>query len=237
MRRADRLFRIVQTLRGRRLTTAAQLAEALDISVRTVYRDVRDLSLSGVPIEGEAGVGYRLRACFDVPPLLFVAGELEALALGARMVAAWAGADLTDSARRALDKIAAAVPAERRPVLERQTLSAPDFFIDPQWRARFDLCKQAIDGRRVLAFDYRDRKAEATRREVWPLGLHFWGSEAGTPRWTLAAWCELRGAFRTFRVDALGAPQLVDRRFPDEAGRRLRDYLRHVTAAHEDKRD
>ncbi|WP_085316855.1 helix-turn-helix transcriptional regulator [Derxia lacustris] len=230
MRRADRLFRIVQTLRGRRLTTAAQLAETLGISVRTVYRDVRDLSLSGVPIEGEAGVGYRLRAGFDLPPLMFDAAELEALALGARMVEAWAGHGLADAARRALDKIGAAVPAERRPALELRALGAPDFFIDPAWRPRFDLCKQAIDARRVLAFDYRDRNGAASRREVWPLGLHFWGSEAGTPRWTLAAWCELRGGFRTFRVDALAGLTATERRFPDQAGRRLRDYLRSVTA-------
>ncbi|WP_028312985.1 helix-turn-helix transcriptional regulator [Derxia gummosa] len=230
MRRADRLFRIVQTLRGRRLTTAAQLAETLGISVRTVYRDVRDLSLSGVPIEGEAGVGYRLRAGFDVPPLMFDAAELEALALGARMVGAWAGHGIADAARRALEKIAAAVPAERRPVLELRTLGAPDYFIDRAWRERFDLCKQAVDGRRVLVFGYRDRQGAPSRREVWPLGLHFWGSEEATPRWTLAAWCELRGGFRTFRIDALDEPQLTERRFPDADGRRLRDYLRAVSA-------
>src|ERR1044072_5288414 len=92
MRRADRLFQIVQFLRGRRLTTAAFLAGRLGVSLRTVYRDVRDLSLSGVPVEGEAGVGYRLQAGFDVPPLMFTLNEIEALAIGARMGEACGGA-------------------------------------------------------------------------------------------------------------------------------------------------
>src|SRR5256885_10574062 len=99
MRRADRLFQIVQFLRGRRLTTAAFLAGRLGVSLRTVYRDVRDLSLSGVPVEGEAGVGYRLRAGFDVPPLMFTLNEIEALAVGARMVEAWGGPGVAPSAR------------------------------------------------------------------------------------------------------------------------------------------
>ena len=115
MRRAERLFRLVQHLRGRRLTTAAFLAGRLGVSLRTVYRDVRDLSLSGVPIEGEAGVGYRLKAGFDVPPLMFTLNEIEALAIGARMVEAWGGPVLAESARTAIEKIVAALEAlERR---------------------------------------------------------------------------------------------------------------------------
>src|SRR5256885_8159047 len=111
MRRADRLFQIVQFLRGRRLTTAAFLAGRLGVSLRTVYRDVRDLSLSGVPVEGEAGVGYRLRAGFDVPPPMFTLNEIEALAVGARMVEGRGGAGLAPSARTPLPKNVAAPPA------------------------------------------------------------------------------------------------------------------------------
>src|SRR2546428_6958524 len=113
MRRADRLFQIVQFLRGRRLTTAAFLAGRLGVSLRTVYRDVRDLSLSGVPVEGEAGVGYRLRAGFDGPPLMFTLNEIEALAVGARMGEAWGGPGLADSAGTAIEKIVAAPPPDR----------------------------------------------------------------------------------------------------------------------------
>src|SRR5258705_4116050 len=125
MRRADRLFQIVQFLRGRRLTTAAFLAGRLGVSLRTVYRDVRDLSLSGVPVEGEAGVGYRLRSGFDVPPLMFTLNEIEALAVGARMVEAWGGPVLADSARTAIEKIVAALPADPRLAVGKTRPYAP----------------------------------------------------------------------------------------------------------------
>src|SRR5258707_10333341 len=115
MRRADRLFQIVQFLRGRRLTTAAFLAGRLGVSLRTVYRDVRDLSLSGVPVEGEAGVGYRLRSGFDVPPLMFTLNEIEALAVGARMVEAWGGPVVAAPARPAVGENVAAPPPPPRP--------------------------------------------------------------------------------------------------------------------------
>ena len=105
MRRADRLFRIVQRLRRRGATTAAQLAEALEVSERTIYRDVRDLVLSGVPIQGEAGVGYALPRDFDLPPLMFSEEEIEALVLGARIVQAWGDKRLARAAEEALSKI------------------------------------------------------------------------------------------------------------------------------------
>src|SRR5260370_21050659 len=125
MRRPDRLLPIVRFLGGRRLTTAAFLAGRLGVSLRTVYRDVRDLSLSGVPVEGEAGVGYRLRAGFDVPPLMFTLNEIEALAVGARMVEAWGGPVLADSARPAIEKIVAALPADPRVAVGKTRLYAP----------------------------------------------------------------------------------------------------------------
>ena len=124
-RRADRLFRIAELLRGRRLTTAQQLADWLEVSPRTVYRDVRDLQLSGVPIEGEAGIGYRLARTASLPPLTFSADELTALAVGARMAESWGGAALASGARGALAKIAAAMPAEKRAVMERLAVFAP----------------------------------------------------------------------------------------------------------------
>src|SRR5437899_1479879 len=110
MRRADRLFQIVQRLRRRGVTTAAQLAQALEVSERTVYRDVRDLQLSGVPILGEAGVGYALPRGFDLPPLMFTEEELEALVVGARMVQAWGDQKLARAAEDALSKIETVVP-------------------------------------------------------------------------------------------------------------------------------
>lgn len=221
MRRADRLFRIVQHLRGRRLTTAAFLAERLGVSLRTVYRDVRDLSLSGVPVEGEAGVGYRLKAGFDVPPLMFTLNEIEALAVGARMVEAWGGPVLADSARTAIEKIVAALPADRRLAVEQTRLYAPGHHVDGKAMQQLEAVRDAIGERRVLRLDYRDANGKASAREVWPLALYFWG---GT--WTVAAWCESRTDFRNFRVDRIGGLEALARRYPDEDGRRLADFLR-----------
>jgi predicted DNA-binding transcriptional regulator YafY len=226
MRRADRLFRIVQHLRGRRLTTAAFLASRLGVSLRTVYRDVRDLSLSGVPVEGEAGVGYRLKAGFDVPPLMFTLNEIEALAIGARMVEAWGGPVLAESARSAIEKIVAALPAERRLAVDQTRLYAPNFHVDAAAMARLESVRAAIGERRVLRLDYRDAGGKASAREVWPLALYFWG---GT--WTLGAWCESREDFRNFRVDRIGALAALERRFPDKPGRRLADFLRAMQSS------
>lgn len=220
MRRADRLFRIVQYLRGRRLTTAAYLADRLGVSPRTVYRDVRDLSLSGVPVEGEAGVGYRLQAGFDVPPLMFTLNEIEALAIGARMVEAWGGPVLADSARTAIEKIVAALPADRRLAVEQTRLYAPGFHVDAKAMRQLEAVRDAIGSRRVLRLDYRDANGRTSARDVWPLALYFWG---GT--WTIGAWCESRHDFRNFRVDRIGGLQALERRYPDEAGRRLADFL------------
>ena len=221
MRRADRLFRIVQYLRGRRLTTAAFLGERLGVSLRTVYRDVRDLSLSGVPIDGEAGVGYRLKPGFDVPPLMFTLNEIEALAIGARMVEAWGGPVLAESARTAIEKIVAALPADRRLAVDQTRLYAPGFHVDGKAMQQLEAVRDAIGARRVLRLGYRDEKGSASEREVWPLALYFWGGS-----WTIAAWCENRNDFRNFRVDRVTALGALERRYPDQPGQRLADFLR-----------
>jgi predicted DNA-binding transcriptional regulator YafY len=225
MRRADRLFRIVQQLRGRRLTTAAQLAASLGVSLRTVYRDVRDLSLSGVPVEGEAGVGCRLRPGFDVPPLMFTLSEIEALAVGARMVEAWGGPVLAEGARTAIEKIVAALPPERRLAVERTRLYAPSFHVDGRAMQRLESVRDAIGGRRVLRLDYRDSGGKPSARDVWPLALYYWGRT-----WTIGAWCETRTDFRNFRVDRIAGLETLPRRYPDEEGKRLADYVRAMQA-------
>jgi predicted DNA-binding transcriptional regulator YafY len=225
MRRADRLFRIVQFLRGRRLSTAAFLAGRLGVSQRTVYRDVRDLSLSGVPIEGEAGVGYRLRSGFDVPPLMFTLDEIEALAVGARMVEAWGGPVLAESARTAIEKIVAALPAERRAAVEQTRLYAPGFHVDGQAMERLERVRDAIGARRVLRLDYRDANGRSSVRDVRPLALYFWGGA-----WTLGAWCEGRNDWRNFRIDRIAALETLARHYPDEPGKRLADFIRAMQA-------
>jgi predicted DNA-binding transcriptional regulator YafY len=223
-RRADRLFRIAELLRGRRLTTAQQLADWLEVSPRTVYRDVRDLQLSGVPIEGEAGIGYRLARTASLPPLTFSADELTALAVGARMAESWGGAALASGARGALAKIAAAMPAEKRAVMERLAVFAPAYHMDHTLSDKLDALHRAVDTRLVVRFTYCDRIGAHTERRIWPLGLVYWGAQ-----WTVGAWCELREDFRNFNIARMEGVQVLEP-FPDMCGRRLADYLRRVNA-------
>lgn len=223
MRRADRLFQIAQYLRGRRLTTAAQLADWLEVTPRTIYRDVRDLLLSGVPIEGEAGVGYRMRPGFDLPPLMFTFDEIEAIVAGTRMVEAWGSAELAKAGRSALAKIACALPPSRRGELDQPRLFAMGFGADPVVATTLETIRQSIARRRVLEIDYRDAKNAATLRPVRPLGLYFWGKV-----WTLGAWCETRNDFRNFRLDRMVGISMTDRRFVEERGKSLNDFLRKM---------
>ena len=210
MRRADRLFQIIQFLQGRRLVTAKQLAERLQVSERTVYRDVQDLTLSGVPIEGEAGVGYMLRAGFHLPPLMFTPEEMEALVTGARLVKSWAGDKLADAADQALVKIQHALPPKLKEKLGDTRLFAPGFHAYARHIPQMDRLRHAINERRVLEMGYTKENGELSRRAVRPLGLFFWGSV-----WTLAAWCELRNDYRTFRVDRITDLKESERRFEE----------------------
>src|ERR1700761_5127433 len=127
MRRADRLFRIVRILRGGRLQTARMLAEKREVSERTISRDVRYLQISGMPIEGEAGVGYTLRRDMDLPPMMFTRDELTALVLGARLVRAWGGAASMVAAGQALQRIEAVLPTDLRERLDSILMYAPGY--------------------------------------------------------------------------------------------------------------
>ncbi len=219
MRRIDRLFHIIQRLRKGRVVTAARLAEELEVSERTVYRDIRELMASGVPIEGEAGVGYLLRQGYDVPPLMFTPAEIEALAAGARMVRALAGGGLAASATQALDKIEAVLPPEHRAQLDIAHLFIPTALSEREQQA-IDLLRAGIHQRRRVRFAYVDESQSRTDRCVRPLGLYSWGKV-----WTLAAWCELRHDFRHFRIDRMEATLLTDQPFQDEPGKMLADCL------------
>lgn len=223
MRRADRLFQIVQYLRGRRLTTAAQLAQWLQVSERTVYRDVRDLSLSGVPVEGEAGVGYRLSHGFDLPPIMFTLDEVEALVLGARMVEAWGGEALAGHARTALSKISGALPKARREEIERTRLYAANFHVPPAAAAHLEAVRQAILQRRKLRVDYQDAAQRESQRTLRPLAVYFWGAS-----WTLVSWCEQRNDFRSFRLDRIGALETLPERFEESPGKTLEDFIAKI---------
>ena len=218
MRRADRLFRLVELLRSRRLATGSWLATELQVSLRTLYRDIHDLAQSGVPVEGEAGVGYRLRYRLDVPPLLFDANELEALLVGSRMVQAWGDKDLAQAATAALAKIHNVLPDLLRREAQQARLYIPPSQDDrPQHLT--DL-RRAVRQRRVVRMAYRRADGEFSERSLWPLGLFFWGRN-----WTLVGWCLLRGGFRHFRVDRIGELSVSAERYPDQPDRRLGDFF------------
>src|SRR4051812_22944710 len=166
MRRADRLFEIVQYLRGRRLTTAAQLAQWLEVSERTIYRDIADLLASGVPIDGEAGVGYRLHPNFDLPPLMFSQNEIDALVAGARLIEAWGSTGLANGARSALAKISAVLPADKRQTLEANPIHAPRFALDTSTNEHMDRLRVAINERRIAELLYEDVQGKPTQRRI-----------------------------------------------------------------------
>lgn len=198
MRRADRLFLIIHALRGRRAALPARrLAETLGVSLRTVYRDVADLQTSGVPIEGEAGVGYVLRKGSDIPPLMFTAEELEALVVGTRFVRAFAGDGLAQGAQTALLKINAVLPPELRGHVERSRVFVPQRWYEAK-SGIVDALHEAIAAHRVLRIEYRDEAERTSTREIEPVCLACWG-----PVWILGAWCRVRVDFRSFRPDRM----------------------------------
>jgi len=228
MRRADRLFRIVQMLRSGRLKTARALAERLQVSERTIYRDVRDLQLAGQLIEGEAGVGYTLRREFDLPPLMFTPQELTALVLGARLVQAWGGAESAAAANSALARIEAVLPPELAAKLDAIALYAPGHQMSMAHRRLLDALHAACIARQVVEFRYTrllEDEARAELRIVRPLALAFWSGV-----WTLTAWCETRDDFRTFRMDRIQSMRALERTFTPKRGQRLEDYMKRMKA-------
>ena len=223
MRRAERLFQIVQLIRGRRLATAAFLAARLEVSPRTVYRDVADLQAQGVPIDGEAGVGYRMRSGFDLPPLMFTNAEAQALVAAVRIASARLDAALAANAEAALGKILSVLPASARAAAESLAVYAPAVEFAPATRARLEALRLAAESRRKVSLHYIDLQEQRSERTVRPLGCFYWQAV-----WTLAGWCEARQAFRSFRVDRIEELRVLDEVFRDEPGKTLPDLFRAV---------
>lgn len=221
MRRADRLFHIIQLIRGRRLTTAAYLAQRLEVSERTIYRDIADLQLQGVPLEGEAGVGYRLGAGFDLPPMMFTHDEARALAASIRMAQAWLDPALATSAQDALGKVLSVLPLEARIAAEALTVYAPQGGLSAPAQRTLQTLREAAQERHKVFINYKDLSEQASERTIRPLGCFYWGKV-----WTLAAWCERRNDFRSFRVDRVTYVRRLEDRFRDEPGRTLADLAR-----------
>jgi len=215
-------------LRSGRLKTARGLAERLQVSERTIYRDVQDLQLAGQPIEGEAGVGYVLRRDFDLPPLMFTPDEVTALVLGARLVKAWGGTEMVAAAAAALARIEAVLPAELAARVDAIALYAPGYKMPAAQRRLLDRLHAVCLSRTVIVFTYTrlaDDASRAEQRRVRPLALAFWSGV-----WTLAAWCETRNDFRSFRIDRMDGFSDTGLTFTPKRGQRLEDFLKSVRA-------
>ncbi len=211
MRRADRLFQIIQILRRtRRPTTADEIAVEIETSKRTVYRDIADLMAQRVPIRGEAGIGYVLDGGYDLPPLMLTPDEIEAAVLGAQWVAGRGDPVLAKAAADLTAKIAAAVPERLRPyVYEPATRSIPAWRTEPD---RIDMAqvRASIHAGRKIALRYADEQGRETQRTIWPVAVGYYEAVR-----MVFAWCELRRDFRNFRTDRVVAAQFLEDRYPE----------------------
>jgi predicted DNA-binding transcriptional regulator YafY len=227
MRRADRLFDIIQTLRvASKPMTAAMLAEQLEVTVRTVYRDIAALQGSRVPIEGAAGIGYVLRRGFDLPPLMFTADEIDAIAVGARLVRRLRDPGLQDAADSVLAKIATIVPD----ALRGGVVAAPIFVSNGQAATPtgIDLSdvRHAIRETRKLRITYADAGGRRSNRTIWPIAMAYYVDAT-----LIGAWCELREDYRHFRVERIVTSTLLDATFSTEGGKLMEGWLAQVGGA------
>lgn len=220
MRRTDRLFDLIQILRDGRLHTARDMAERVEVSVRTIWRDIASLQASGVPVEGERGVGYILREAIDLPPLTLTPDEVEALRLGAALVARGADPSLARAAELLRAKVESALPDRLR---QTPATGVPFIFTGRETEdsaIHLPPLRHALRERLRVRLSYRDGTGSSSTREVRPLQLEFWGRV-----WTLAAWCETRADFRSFRLDRIEQLTLTETPFPVEPGRDLAAYM------------
>ncbi|MGL4634385.1 MAG: helix-turn-helix transcriptional regulator [Beijerinckiaceae bacterium] len=226
MRRADRLFAILQMLRGGRLRRAEDIAESLEVSVRTVYRDVADLQSHGVPVDGERGIGYLLRDGHFLPPLALSPDEMDALRWGVAFVRAYGDEALASAAQELQIKLDKANDhaLTKGPYIMPSKQATATSADDKAVRRMLGIIRKAVRISYRLEIDYRDLNDLITNRKVRPLSLEHWGTV-----WTLTCWCELRADFRCFRVDHLTDCRMTPERFAPEAGKRLSDYLSQST--------
>nr|WP_245181259.1 YafY family protein [Sinorhizobium mexicanum] len=197
VRKASRLFEIIQILRlARKPVTAAEIAETLEVTARSIYRDIAALQAMRVPIEGERGLGYILRPGFDLPPLMFTIEETEAMVLALALLARTGDEELKAAARRVNQKITGAVPGPLRQAFQSQALHAWGTVAAPPPAIDLAMVRRAIRDEQKLALDYRDELGRASERTVRPLALIYYSEHA-----MMVAWCELRQDIRNFRAD------------------------------------
>ncbi len=221
MHKSERLFQLVNLLRGRRMAiTADQLATVLEVTTRTIYRDIQTLQQSGIPIDGEAGIGYLLAPGFQLPPLMFDFEELQALLLGSSIVQAWTDPELARAAAKAESKIRAILPEPLLQKADNQPYQVPKFDKHNGERDKHGVLRKACDQHLKIVIDYTDAEQAVTQRTLWPLGLIFWGK-----RWALLAWCELRNDFRHFRLDRMTGITVSASQFEQIEERSLKYFL------------
>src|SRR5215467_8945099 len=221
MRRADRLFDIIQALRTvSHPVTAAALAEQLEVTVRTIYRDIAALQGSHVPIEGSPGLGYVLRRGFDLLPLMFTTEEIDAIAVGIRLLRRLRDRKLQEAAENVLGKLSAVVP----PTLQSRLVAAPVYVSDGSAPAVVGVdqsqLRSAIRETRKLAITYVDEEGRHTHRTIWPIAMAYYVDVS-----LVGVWCELRNDFRHFRVDRILASDVLDERFSADSGRLAAEWL------------
>lgn len=219
MRRTDRLFDIIQILRDGKLYRAQDIAERLEVSTRTIYRDMDTLSASGVPIEGERGVGYMITQAISLPPLTLTASELEALNLGLAIVGQAADDTLKIAAETLADKIDTVLPAQTIAEAEAWKFAVYPFADPTRNLTHMPLLRSAIKARQKVRLTYTSRENAVTSRVIRPLHMEYWGRV-----WTLTSWCELREGFRVFRLDLIESAEALPDLFVDEPGKTLADY-------------
>ncbi len=210
MRRADRLFQVIQILRGARApVTARHLADEVETSVRTIYRDIADLLAQGLPIRGEAGVGYVLEPGYDMPPLMLTANEIEAAVLGAQWVAARGDPALVRGARDLVAKINVVVPEHLRPMVLDSPVMAPGPMPLTPDALDMEHVRTSVRTRGKIRIGYRNENGKDTDRVIWPIGVAYFDAVR-----LIVAWCELRQAFRHFRTDRVISAEFLDETYP-----------------------
>lgn len=230
MRRTDRLFELIQLLRDGRLHRGKDLAERLGVSLRTLYRDMDTLTVSGIPVEGERGLGYMMTAPITLPPLNLTLTELEALHLGLAVVSKAADEELQRAAASLSDKVDAVLPEDRAAPASGWGFAVYPFAEAARGFVHMAPIRAAIRSRRKIEITYVAPEGDETRRTVRPLQMEYWGRV-----WTLTTWCELRNDFRVFRVDRIRTLDVSLDSFEEEPGKTLADYLERVEL--EAKRD
>ncbi len=219
MRRTDRLFDIIQILRDGKLHRAQDIADRLEVSVRTIYRDMDTLVASGVPVEGERGVGYMVREAITLPPLTLTVAELEALNLGMAIVGEAADPELRAAALSLADKVDAVLPTQVVAEADAWKFAVYPFADAARGFTHMPTLRAAIRARQKLRLTYTSKDGAVTTRVVRPLHMEYWGRV-----WTLTAWCELRADHRVFRVDLIQTAEALPELFVDEPGKTLADY-------------